>query len=127
MKMRTKHLAILSASTAFAALLAWDTASAGGFAIREQSASGQGASFAGVAAGGGLSSMFWNPAAMTQFQGKNFEADAALIFPRASQTGVAGAPLPAIGFTAGTDNSGNAAFVPSVYASWQLNDRFWFG
>lgn len=36
--------------------------SAGGFAIREQSAQFQGASFAGAAAGGGLSSMYWNPA-----------------------------------------------------------------
>ena len=35
---------------------------AGGFAIREQSAYGQGSSFAGIAAGGSLSSMFWNPA-----------------------------------------------------------------
>jgi long-chain fatty acid transport protein len=38
-------------------------AHAGGFALREQSAAGLGSSFAGVAAGGALSSMFWNPAA----------------------------------------------------------------
>ncbi|MQA67450.1 MAG: transporter, partial [Alphaproteobacteria bacterium] len=46
---------------------------AGGFAIREQSVYGQGASFAGIAAGGALSGMFWNPAVMTQFAGFNVE------------------------------------------------------
>ncbi|MEQ1712641.1 MAG: outer membrane protein transport protein [Hyphomicrobium sp.] len=45
-------------------MLATATASmAGGFAIREQSAQFQGSAFAGAAAGGGLSSMYWNPAA----------------------------------------------------------------
>ena len=39
------------------------TAQAGGFAVREQSASLLGSAFAGAAAGGDLSSSFWNPAA----------------------------------------------------------------
>jgi len=46
---------------------------AGAFALREQSAYGQGSSFAGIAAGGALSSMYWNPAAITQFNGKTVE------------------------------------------------------
>ena len=37
-------------------------AHAAAFAVRTQSAYGQGTSFAGIAAGGSLSSMFWNPA-----------------------------------------------------------------
>ena len=46
------------------------TAEAGGFAVREQSAYGQGSSFAGMAAPGDLiSSMFWNPAAVTTATG----------------------------------------------------------
>jgi long-chain fatty acid transport protein len=45
-------------------------AHAAGFALREQSAEGQGASFAGVAAGtDGLSSMFWNPATIVLHDG----------------------------------------------------------
>src|SRR5262245_22569547 len=40
------------------------TAHAGGLAIREQSASAQGTSVAGSAAGGTLGSAFWNPAAL---------------------------------------------------------------
>src|SRR5271170_3027931 len=56
-------LAALQASTVLPAL-------AGAFGIREQSAAGQGMSFAGMAAGGGgLSSMFWNPATMTDYPG----------------------------------------------------------
>jgi len=54
----TTALVGLAATTATSAL-------AEGFEIREQSAWGQGASYAGVAAGGSLSSMFWNPATMT--------------------------------------------------------------
>jgi len=108
----------------------WDTADAGGFAIREQSTEGQGASFAGVAAGGAPSAMFWNPATMTQVQGRTLEVDAAIIFPRASQSGASAITTPALGsfgFTAGLDNTGSPAFVPSSYTTWQLNDRFWFG
>ena len=50
-------------------VIATAQADAGGFAIREQSAYGQGTSFAGIAAGGALSSMFWNPATITQVRG----------------------------------------------------------
>jgi long-chain fatty acid transport protein len=44
-------------------------ASSGGLAIREQSATHQGASFAGNAAGADLSAGFWNSAAIGTFQG----------------------------------------------------------
>jgi long-chain fatty acid transport protein len=70
---------------ALATLLALtSTASAGGFAIREQSTKGQGMSFAGVAAGGGgLSSLFWNPAISAEYNEFGFisENNAALIAP----------------------------------------------
>ena len=56
------------------------TAQAGGFGIREQSAVGQGASFAGEGTPGmGLSAMFWNPAAVTQATGMWGESHAALM------------------------------------------------
>ena len=60
---------LLACSGVGALLAATVDANAGGFALREQSAYGQGSSFAGVAAGGSLSSMFWNPATMTQVPG----------------------------------------------------------
>ncbi|HFC04788.1 MAG TPA: transporter, partial [Rhizobiales bacterium] len=114
------------------------SASAGGFAVREQSAEGQGASFAGIAAGGSdLSSMFFNPATITLFEGVQAEGDAAAIFPFAkAKNGLntapgsppGSAPLPA--GTLGGTNSGNIgkfALVPSNYASMQVNDNLFIG
>lgn len=98
-------------------------ANAGAFALREQSAYGQGSSFAGIAAGGALSSMYWNPATITQFNGKTVEQIVTGILPHTSHT-----------FTTATDaafgtagNSGMNALVPSGYASWQLNEKLWLG
>jgi len=125
METRSRRLAALSVGTAFAALLSIQGAQAGGFGVREQSAAGQGASFAGVAAGGSPASMFWNPATMTQFNGMVSEMDAALVFPKSRQTGFG--TLNAFGFTGPVDNSGESALVPASYTTWQLNDRFWIG
>ena len=60
---------------------------AGAFGLREQSATGQGLSFAGAASGGaGLGSMFWNPATMTAYQGINASVTGNLILPYAKLT-----------------------------------------
>lgn len=113
-------------------LIATAQASAGGFAIREQSAAGQGSSFAGIAAGGALSSMFWNPATMTQYSGKAFELDASIIDAYASHsftsstlsTGLGGI-FPA--YSQGVGNSGEPAVVPATYSSWQITPQLWLG
>lgn len=118
-----RHIGLALATTAVA--MGAHRADAGGFAVREQSAAGQGSSFAGVAAGGSVASMFWNPAIMTQFNGRVSEMDAALIFPKSELTG--SGSLNAVGFTGTIDNSAEAAFIPASYTSWQLNDRFWIG
>lgn len=111
-----------------ALLIATAGANAGAFALREQSAAGQGASFAGVAAGGALSSMFWNPAVMTQYAGKTFEVSTSLIIPHASHSYTASTLAGLSPAYAGTtSNSGDFAVVPSTYSSWQLNDRLWLG
>ena len=61
---------ISQGALALALMMSASTAAlAGGFAPREQSAYFLGTSFAGAAAGGVLSSMFWNPAALGQFEG----------------------------------------------------------
>jgi long-chain fatty acid transport protein len=120
---RVKSL-LLACSGVGALLTATVDANAGGFALREQSAYGQGSSFAGIAAGGALSSMFWNPATITQFDGKTVEQDVAGVMPHASHsftTATLGA------FDNAPNNSGLNALVPSGYASWQFNDRLWFG
>jgi long-chain fatty acid transport protein len=116
---------ILLACCGVSALLtATVAASAGGLAVREQSAYGLGSSFAGVAAGGALSSMFWNPAIITQFNGKTIEQDATGIMPHSSHSYTT-ATLGAFGNA--PSNSGLSAVVPSGYASWQLNEKLWLG
>jgi long-chain fatty acid transport protein len=102
-------------------VIATAQANAGGFAVREQSAYGQGSSFAGIAAGGALSSMFWNPATITQVRGISIESDIAGIIPYANQNPSAGSALGGVG------NSGVAALVPGSYFSMQLNPNLWLG
>src|SRR3974390_1865687 len=117
-------------TTALVGLAATGTSAlAEGLAIHEQSAWGQGASFAGVAAGGSVSSMFYNPATITQTGPFALEASGSLIFPQASQTGTArtfpaGGPVPLID---GTPNSAEDAFVLASYTTIRLTDRIWAG
>lgn len=123
MSFRNLKSVLLTCSGAVVLFAATVDANAGSFALREQSAYGQGSSFAGIAAGGALSSMFWNPATITQFNGKTIEQVATGILPNASHS-----------FTYASDaalgnagNSGMNALVPAGYSSWQVNDRFWVG
>jgi long-chain fatty acid transport protein len=67
--------------------------------------------------------MFWNPAAITQFNGKTIEQIATGILPHASHSFTTASEA-ALG---NAGNSGMNALVPAGYASWQLNDRFWLG
>lgn len=113
---------VLLACSGVAVILAASTAAnAGGFALREQSAFGQGSSFAGVAAGGSLSSMFWNPATITQMPGIQSEGVLTGIIPNSTNS-VSGGTLAGLG---GTGNIAHSALVPSSYFSYQFNDRLW--
>ncbi|MGH6726386.1 MAG: OmpP1/FadL family transporter [Pseudolabrys sp.] len=122
---RVKAL-LLACSGACALLAATADANAGGFAVREQSSVGQGSSYAGVAAGGSLSSMFWNPATMTQVPGLQSESVLTGIIPYSANTVGAGSTLSAVGL-GGTGDTGNDALVPSSYYSWQVNPQTWLG
>lgn len=120
----------LAVSTAVALCgVASDAANAGGFAIREQSAQFQGSSFAGNAAGGGLSSMYWNPAALGQAgAGLTSESHFSGIFSTSTVNvetygggNVAGLP---------GSNSGDiapAALVGSSYYAYKLSERLTLG
>jgi long-chain fatty acid transport protein len=99
-------------------------AKAGGFALREQSTYGQGSAFAGVAAGGSLSSMFWNPATITQSPGLNTESDLTGILPYATNSVAPASTLAVLG---GTGNTGSSALLPASYYSWQFNPNWWLG
>lgn len=109
---------LLATSAAAIALVTVSAAQAGGFALREQSAYGQGLSFAGVAAGGSLSSMFWNPATLSQVMGLEFESGISGIIPISDVFLTTGALSP---FDEG--DIGQDALVPNSYAAYRVNDK----
>lgn len=124
--MKTKSF--LTAGMAVAVLgagltLATTSAQAGGFAIREQSVSSQGASFAGNAAGGDLSSMFWNSGALASIDGIVIESHYSLVVPDSELTAKTGttAALLLGGFPQNTD-IGKIAVIPASYYGMQLKD-----
>lgn len=110
-------------------------ASAGGFAVREQSAYSQGASFAGSASSGQLSAMFWNSAAAANLEsrgpiGLNFDSNYSLIIPSAKITvdTINGASVPAI--LDRDADIGLLAIVPASYINYQFKNfdpRLFFG
>lgn len=106
----TSAVALLVASTSLA--------SAGGFALREQSAYGQGSSFAGVAAGGSLSSSYWNPATLSDITGLEIEQVASFVFP-ISNVNVTG--------VGDQGDIGRDGFVPSGYAAYRWNEKLVLG
>ncbi len=101
------------------------SALAGGFAPKEQSVYFQGMSFAGAAAGGALSSMFWNSAAVGQFDGINSDSNYSLILPDSEITATAGSTLLGNGSKSG--DIGDSAVLPASYFSYQLNSEIVLG
>ena len=125
MKFNLKTTICAAVLATCASALVATSANAAGFAIREQSAEGQGASFAGIAAGGAtISSMFFNPATMTLHEGFVSESVATLINPYSKATNGNNGVL---NLNPSSGNIGSLAFVPASYYSYQVNDRIWFG
>jgi long-chain fatty acid transport protein len=119
---------LLVAAATFIVLLGGIEANAGAFAIREQDTVATGDASAGVAAGGSIGSMFWNPATMTQTGGGGVEVNTTAIFPNANQSTAAGSTLAGAPFNLGGDtNTTPSALLPSAYLAWQLNPNLWIG
>lgn len=93
-------------------------ATASGYAIREQSSSFQGLSFAGVAAGGrDISPMYFNPATLGLHEGQQVHVGASYILPSARFKDGSGT-MPFTGAPLGGPLGGDVAddaVVPSVY------------
>lgn len=133
-----KALVLLCASASIIAISA-QSADAAFFALREQSAYSQGASFAGASAQrNALSSSFFNPAIITEFKGFTAEGTASVILPftdantsvGASDTGIPaidGARAATFAGRSTTSNIGSEALLPASYTSKQLNDKLWVG
>ncbi|WP_321332820.1 outer membrane protein transport protein [Breoghania sp.] len=104
---------------------------AGGFALREQSAYYQGMSFAGNAAGGAsISSIFWNPATVTNTIGLTFESHSSLIAPEATITPDAATRTTITGFGGSGNDSGdmaNDAWIPASYTGYQIDESWYLG
>ena len=100
---------------------------ASGFQLREQSASGEGTAFAGIAAGGvDISSMFFNPATLAAFDGFQLIVGGTSVTPKAELDSVAGTRTAASGGTpiSGTGTVANAAksaVLPELYALWSVS------
>ncbi len=124
MSFRGLKVVLLACGGVGALIAATADANAGGFAIREQSAWGQGMSFAGVAAGGSSSAMFWNPATMTQIPGLQSNSILTGILPNSTNTPGAGSALAGLG---GTSNIAKDALVPAGYYTWQFRPDMWVG
>ncbi len=117
------HRALVFAGVAAVAqfqVSAW----ASGFAIREQSASFQGLSFAGVAAGGDdISTMFFNPATLARHDGTSVHISASYVAPTATfdldrASDPTGAPVTG---SQGGDIAEDA-IVPAVYGATSWGD-----
>lgn len=109
------------------------TAAAAGFQLLEQNASGLGNSYAGSAAlAENASTIFYNPAGMTQLPGRNVSAGINAIRPSFTFTDSGSTNPTALGGGAATGgNGGDAAGewspLPNGYLSWQLDDRWFVG
>jgi len=101
-------------------------AQASGFQLREQSASSQGNAFAGASAGAqDISSMFWNPATMSLFDGTQVFAGATYIGVHMDLSGANGTRAAAFDpsvsqISGGPDlpNAVNQPTVPALYVTW---------
>lgn len=118
---------ILMAGVALTAVSA-GSALAGGFAVREQSAVGQGSSFAGAGTPGmGLSAMFWNPAAVTQTRGTQSESHVTVIAPSTQVDALQGTTPALLALGPHEENIGKSGVVSSSYSGYQLSPNWYLG
>ncbi|MCF6199343.1 MAG: outer membrane protein transport protein [Hyphomicrobiaceae bacterium] len=103
-------------------LLIASSAIAGGFAIREQSTTGLGKAFADSAAGTDLSSMFWNPAAVTVADGLNSVSSFSAIKADTRVQPTAGTSFGTTGTTID-----EFAVLGASYYNYQINQKLYVG
>ena len=111
-------------------------AHAGGFMLQEQSPLEIGRAFSGAAAGADTPSTIWyNPAGMTELPGLQLSAGAIALVVSSHQentgttrTAPGGSAATAVGGNSGGNPFAPVVPVPTSYASWQAGDSgLWFG
>ncbi|MDX9839255.1 MAG: outer membrane protein transport protein [Azoarcus sp.] len=122
--MRRNGLALLLSFGTFS--MASGAVSAAGFQLLEQNASGLGNAYAGSAAvAENASTIFYNPAGMTQLQERELSVGMAAVRPsfKFKDTGST-----STGFLTGdTSDAGDWAALPNAYMSWALNKDLYVG
>ena len=103
-----------------------ETAHAGGFAVHEQSTTFLGTAFAGAAAGGDITSMYWNPAAAAAVPGCSMASSYSLILGSSDETAEGGLFASVPGVRRSTD-IGSDSLVPASYFACQLSDKLFAG
>jgi long-chain fatty acid transport protein len=107
-------------------------ADAGGFSVREQSTTFLGSAFAGSAAGGDISSIYWNSAATGLLPGCNMASSYSLVLGSSDVTAeggifATGVPPIAPGLTPTSTDIGSDALVPASYLTCQITDKLFAG
>jgi len=105
-------------------------ASAAGFQLLEQNASGIGNAYAGSAAvAENASTIFFNPAGMTQLQARELSVGVAAVRPTFdfSNDGSVVLNTPRIATSGGGGDAGSWAYLPNAYLSWALNKDLYLG
>ncbi len=104
--------------------LASGSASAAGFQLLEQNASGIGNAYAGSAAvAENASTIYFNPAGMTQLQAREVSAGLSLVRPSFRFTDQGSFPPGA----ASAQDAGDWAALPNAYLSWALDKDLYVG
>ena len=121
----TLRLRVLPA--ALLGLLGCSLAQAAGFQLLEQNASGIANAYAGSAAvADNASTIFFNPAGMTELREREISLGGSLVdisaefSNRGSSTGL-------LSLTGNGGDAGTRNLVPNAYLSWKLTDRLWGG
>ncbi|MCW8933733.1 MAG: outer membrane protein transport protein [Gammaproteobacteria bacterium] len=129
--MKSKNSVHLAIASALVSGLFASQASAAGFALIENSASGMGNAYAGGSAIAEDASTVWfNPAGMTRLKGSQISVAGHIISPSADFTDN-GSSLSALGggapISGAADDGGVTAFVPNFYYTTELGGDAWFG
>jgi long-chain fatty acid transport protein len=109
------------------------TASAAGFALIEQNASGMGNAYAGAAAvAEDASTIFFNPAGLTKLQGKNIAVAGHLIdlgikFSNNGNSTAPTSPAPIASIGNNGGDAGDKIPVPNVFFSMPIGEQLTFG
>jgi len=122
-----KQRVIVQSVVAAVAAMSTGLASASGFQLLEQNGSGLGNAYAGSAAvAENASTIFFNPAGLTQLKGSNVSSGLAVV--KASYTfHDNGSSSGSFTGTGGNTNAGTTGYLPNIYASSELGSGLYAG